>query len=441
MNLSQEAHQELRQKLRWLIFSRVIFTTLLLGSTLFIHINQSYPAVQPSLYTLYGIIFALFGLSLFYSLIRTHVKRDELFAYVQVSVDSVVVTIVIFVTGSFDSVFSFLYLVVIIYTSMLLYRKGSMIIASLCSLLYFFLVQAEYLGWIHPFDFRNTISTSHYDWQYILYKVIITAMACFAVAFLSSLLAEQARRTRKELYAMSARVQRVEKMAAVGEMGAGLAHEIKNPLASITGCIQLLRDELPYDAGRDKLMRIVLREADRLSALVGNFLLFARPPSGKSSPISLDQAIPETISLFEKDERCRGRIEIRQSGQKGLWVAMDPDHFRQVLWNLLLNAVEAIEGAGWIDVRVESTKAKQVSIRITDSGCGIPHENLSHIFDPFFTSKPEGTGLGLSIVHTILESHDGWLEVESENGRGTAFTVKLTRLASPPLLDSTMKIV
>ena len=120
---------------------------------------------------------------------------------------------------------------------------------------------------------------------------------------------------------------------------------------------------------------------------------------------------------------------------------MDPDHFRQVLWNLLLNAVEAIEGAGWIDVRVESTKAKQVSIRITDSGCGIPHENLSHIFDPFFTSKPEGTGLGLSIVHTILESHDGWLEVESENGQGTAFTVKLTRLASPPLLDSSMKIV
>jgi two-component system sensor histidine kinase HydH len=433
MNLSQEAHQGLRQKLRWLILSRVIFTTLLLGSTLFIHINQSIPAVEPSLYTLYGIIFALFGLSLFYALIRSHLKRDELFAYVQVSIDSVVVTLVIFVTGSLDSVFSFLYLVVIIYTSMLLYRKGSMIIASLCSLLYLLLVQAEYLGWIPPLDFHTTTAASHYDWQYILYKVIITAVACFAVAFLSSLLAEQARRTRKELYAMSARVQRVEKMAAVGEMGAGLAHEIKNPLASITGCIQLLRDEMPYDAGRDKLMRIVLREADRLSALVGNFLLFARPPSGKSSPISLDQAIPETISLFEKDERCRERIAIRQSGQKGLWVAMDPDHFRQVLWNLLLNAVEAIEGSGWIDVRVDSAKAKQVSICITDSGCGIPRENISHIFDPFFTSKPDGTGLGLSIVHTILESHDGWLEVESEDGQGTTFTIKLTRLVLPPV--------
>ena len=131
-------------------------------------------------------------------------------------------------------------------------------------------------------------------------------------------------------------MQRVEKMAAVGEMGAGLAHEIKNPLASITGSIQLLLEEMPYDAGRDKLMRIILREADRLSALVGNFLLFARPPSGKSKPISLDQAIPETVRLVEQDKRCRDRIEIRQSGQKGLWVAMDPDHFRQVLWNLLV---------------------------------------------------------------------------------------------------------
>jgi two-component system, NtrC family, sensor histidine kinase HydH len=433
MNLPPEAPQELKQKLRWLIFARVIFTTLLLGSTLFIHINQSYPAGEPSLYILYGIIFILFGLSLFYSLIRSHVQRHELFAYVQVAIDSVVVTTVIFVTGSLDSVFSFLYLVIIIYTSMLLYRKGSLFIASLCSLLYFALVQAEYLGFIHPFDFRNTLSSASYGWQYILYKVVITAVACFAVAFLSSLLAEQARRTRKELFAMSARVQRVEKMAAVGEMGAGLAHEIKNPLASITGCIQLLRDELPYDAGRDKLMRIVLREADRLSALVGNFLLFARPPSGKSSPISIDLAIPETISLFEKDERCRERISIRQNGQKGLWVAMDPDHFRQVLWNLLLNAVESIEGRGWIDVRVESTKTNQVSIRITDSGCGIPQEDLSHIFDPFFTSKPDGTGLGLSIVHTILESHDGWLEVESEDGQGTTFTVKLPRLTSPPV--------
>jgi two-component system sensor histidine kinase PilS (NtrC family) len=194
-----------------------------------------------------------------------------------------------------------------------------------------------------------------------------------------------------------------------------------------------LREEIPYDVGRDKLMRIILREADRLSALVGNFLLFARPPSGKSKPIRIDRAIPETISLFEQDERCRDRIVIRQSGQSGLWVVMDPDHFRQVLWNLLLNAVEAIEGDGWIDVRSESNRSEKVTIQIRDSGCGIPEDNLNQIFDPFYTSKPDGTGLGLSIVHTILESYGGWLEVESQAGHGTTFTMKLDRMHPPPV--------
>lgn len=433
MKFTHVPQNELRQNLRWLIFSRVFFTALLLCSTVFIHLNRPDPALKLPFLILYGVTGALFVLSFFYTYLRLRVRRETLFAYVQITIDCMVVTVVIFVTGSFDSIFSFLYLVIIIYTSMLLYRRGSMIIACVCSLLYLVLAELEYLGWIRPLDFGNAVATPNYDWQSVLYKIIITSMACFAVAFLSSLLAEQARRTRKQLHAMSARVQRVEKMAAVGEMGAGLAHEIKNPLASITGSIQLLLEEMPYDAGRDKLMRIILREADRLSALVGNFLLFARPPSGKSKPIPLDQAIPETVRLVEQDKRCRDRITIRQSGQKGVWVAMDPDHFRQVLWNLLLNAVEAIDGDGLIDVRVALSKPQLVSIEIADSGCGIPEKNVSHIFDPFFTSKPDGTGLGLSIVHTILESHEGWLEVDSKVGQGTTFTIKLNRMASSPI--------
>ena len=262
---------------------------------------------------------------------------------------------------------------------------------------------------------------------------IITITACFAVAILSSHLAEQALRTRKELKAMGDRVRRVEKMAAVGEMGAGLAHEIKNPLASITGSIQLLREEIPFETGRDKLMQIILREADRLSALVGNFLLFARPPSGKSIPIELDSAIPETIRLIEQDRRFHNTVTIEQSGQNGLWIVMDPDHFRQILWNLLLNAVEAISGEGRVGVSMDNAKNGHVAIRISDDGCGISDAQMQSIFDPFYTSKPHGTGLGLSIVHSILESYEGWLEVDSRPGQGTHFTMKIKRI-QPPLI-------
>ena len=433
MTLTQASQNELRQKLRWLNLSRTLFTTLLLCSTVFIHLNRPGPGFKLPFLILYGVTAALFILSFLYSFIQYRIRRESLFAYVQIAIDCVAVTVVIFVTGSLDSIFSFLYLVIIIYTSMLLYRRGSMIIAGICSLLFLALAELEYMNWINPPYINTTVNASNYDWQHVFYKVVITSFACFAVAFLSSLLAEQARRTRKELQAMGARFQRVEKMAAVGEMGAGLAHEIKNPLASITGSIQLLLEEMPYDPGRDKLMRIILREADRLSALVGNFLLFARPPSGKSKPIALDQAIPETVRLVEQDKRCRDRIVIQLSGQSGLWVTMDPDHFRQVLWNLLLNAVEAIDGDGRIDIRIESSKPHFASIRISDSGCGISEKDLSHIFDPFYTSKPDGTGLGLSIVHTILESHEGWLEVESKPGQGTIFTIKLSRMTPPPL--------
>ncbi len=424
---------ELRQKLRWLNLYRILFTSILLGSTLFIHFSRLNDDVNLSLIILYGVISSLFLLSCLYAVFLPRIARQDLFSYLQITIDSVVVTLILLVTGSFESVFSFLYLVIIIYTSIILYRRGSLIIATLCSGLYLLLVVWEYLQWFHPLASVNLLTASDYQWHFVVYRVVITIIACFAVAILSSHLAEQARRTRKELKVMGDRVRRVEKMAAVGEMGAGLAHEIKNPLASITGSIQLLREEIPFDSGRDKLMQIILREADRLSALVGNFLLFAKPPSGKSIPIELDNAIPETIRLIEQDQRFRDTVTIQQSGHTGLWVDMDPDHFRQILWNLLLNAVEAINGAGRVDIHLASFKNGHVTIRVSDDGCGISEEQMPSIFDPFYTSKPHGTGLGLSIVHSIIESYDGWLEVDSQTGFGTHFTMKIKRIQPPPL--------
>jgi two-component system sensor histidine kinase PilS (NtrC family) len=342
-----------------------------------------------------------------------------------------VITSILLVTGSFESVFTFLYLVIIIYTGTILYRRGSLIVATLCSGQYLLLVALEYSNWFPLLTAANMLSVASHQWPFVVYRIVITVSACFAVAILSSRLSEQARRTRKELKAMADRVRRVEKMAAVGEMGAGLAHEIKNPLASITGSIQLLREEIPFETGRDKLMQIILREADRLSALVGNFLLFARPPSGKSVPIELDRAIPETIRLIEQDQRCRDAVTIEQNGQAGLWIHMDPDHFRQILWNLLLNALEAVNGDGRVRVDRDTSRNGHVAVRISDNGCGISEEQMRNIFDPFYTSKPHGTGLGLSIVHSILESYGGWLEVESKPGQGAHFTMNIKKTPPP----------
>ena len=220
-------------------------------------------------------------------------------------------------------------------------------------------------------------------------------------------------------------------MAAVGEMAAGLAHEIKNPLASLTGAIQLLREDIRYDPHHDRLMQIILREADRLSSLVGNFLLYAKPPVGRPEPIDLERTLRETLELFGKKGTLNGRVTTALQAQPGIWVEMDPSHLRQVLWNLLLNAAEAIEGHGQIRIELAGAKGRQASLKIIDSGVGMSPETLASIFHPFFTTKVNGTGLGLAIVHRILEAYGCRLDVESAAGRGTTFSLNFQRLEGP----------
>jgi two-component system sensor histidine kinase PilS (NtrC family) len=256
-------------------------------------------------------------------------------------------------------------------------------------------------------------------------------VACYAVAFLSGFLSEQTRRTSKKLQIMAAHVKQVEKMALLGEMAAGLAHEIKNPLASLSGSIQIMREEIGYHPEHDNLMRIVMRETDRLTTLVSDFLLFAKPPEARLEHIKLDEALDEILELFKKDSTNLGRIQIDHRWSRNIWVEMDPMHLRQILWNLLLNAAEAIQDEGRILVETTTIRNKRVNISITDNGVGIPKENIVSIYDPFFTTKPSGTGLGLSIVHRILAHYDSRLDVKSSRETGTVFSFSLKIMSVP----------
>ena len=426
-----QAQNDYKVKLKWLLFFRLLFSSLLLGSTIILQLGASASSFAPSLLVLYGIIIAIFILSVIYAFILNRVKHDFVFAFIQIAVDTFFVSVVIFVTGSFFSVFSFLYLVVIIYCSMLLSRRSTLVIAALCGIQFGIMVDLEYFGFLTPFGLEYGQLAATYAWNEVIYKIMITILACFAVAFLSSLLSEQTRITKKELRVMETQVKRVEKMAAIGEMAAGLAHEIKNPLASLSGSIQLLREDIQYDADHDRLMQIILREADRLSSLATNFLLYAKPPAGKVEAIQLDKALIETSELFEKDSSTDGRIATAKSIEPGVWIAIDPVHLRQILWNLLLNAAEAIEGEGTIGIEMYRLKSKQACIKISDDGCGMSLDLLKTIFDPFFTTKSNGTGLGLSIVHRILDAYDSNLDVESEVSKGTTFTLKFKQIEAP----------
>lgn len=419
---------DLQYKLKWLMLSRVLFITLLFGSTLILHLSGSFP-LEKSLYSLYWLIAIVFAISFIYRLLLYHISKRVLFAYFQMVVDTAFVTLIIFMTGSYASLFSFLYLVVIIYASMLLFRRGSLVTAALCSIQYGLMIYLEYQGLFESIGLEN-LAILPLSGAHMLYKIITMTIACFAVAFLSSILSEQERKTKQDLWKMEEHVKRVQKMAAIGEMAAGLAHEVKNPLASLRGAIQMLMEEIACNAEHDKLMRIVLREADRLSTLVGDFLLFAKPPAGKIETVNLGKALDEITDLFEKDNECAG-IRIERELLPEIWVPIDPDHLRQILWNLLLNSAEAMRGNGRIGIRMYLTRNRHVIIEISDTGAGMPEDVVKSVFDPFYTTKQNGTGLGLSIVHRILEYYDTWLDIRSEVGNGTTVTLKLKR-TSPP---------
>lgn len=430
-SISKRDDEETRGRLKLLMFSRVLFTSLLLGSTIILQIGRSPSALATPLLLIYGLTAGIFGLSCIYVYFLGIIQDLKKFATFQVAMDTVIVTLILLVTGGFSSIFSFLYLVVLIYSSIMLPRWEVVWVATLCGTQYGVVVALEYARWLQPFVIDGAMTATDYGWLQVLYRIVVTCLACFAVAILSGVLAEQAKKSQRELRALETHLKRVEKLASMGEMAAGMAHEIKNPLASLAGAIQLLKTDLPYNPQHLKLMQIVTRETDRLSDLISNFLTFARPPTGTRRAVNLSEAVMDVVTLFEKDTSRKAQIRLDTAMEDNLWIEIDAVHFRQVLWNLLLNAAESIEGAGRIFVKVAARRNTHAVLQVIDDGCGIALDHLQHIFTPFYTTKARGTGLGLSMVHSILESYDSRIDVESEPGSGTVFTVIFQRAVLP----------
>jgi two-component system sensor histidine kinase PilS (NtrC family) len=244
------------------------------------------------------------------------------------------------------------------------------------------------------------------------------------------------------LMEMEDQMRRQERLATVGSLAAGIAHEIRNPLASLSGSIQMLREELDLKADSKRLMDIVLRETERLNIIITDFLDYARPKNSRQERIDLNSLVQETVTLFRNSRDFREGISVHCEIDTPRAVMGDPLRLRQVFWNLLINAAQAIgdRGAIWIIASSSRGHADEITITVTDDGSGIPPENLGKIFDPFFTTKNHGTGLGLAIAYRIIEDHKGTIDVKSGPGKGTTFTIHLPS-AEIPLSQNTVSTV
>ncbi len=421
-NQFNQNNSDLFTQIKWVIISRVIFAIVLIVACIIFSSGENLSFFSQPFLSLYNISASILLLSIFYLFWLNKFKSHRFLIYFQTITDSFLVTIIIFVTGSYDSIFTFLYLVVIIYTSMLLLQRGSLIIAAVSSIQYSILIQLEYYKIITPVT-GNFYLSSTVDVNHIIYRIIIVILACFAVALLSGILALQLKGAKQDLKIAQGHLKRVEKMTAVDELISGIAHEIKNPLASLSGSIQLLHEDTDPGSYEDKLMQIILRETDRLKHIVNDIRLFAKPQTTNASPIKMSDSIKDIIELFLKDPEQSKKLTIRSDLDKNCSIFIDPEHFTQILWNLLKNASQSIKGKGDIKISLSSPRNKRVYLLIKDTGCGINKNNFNHIFDPFYTTKPDGTGLGLSIIHRIIDTYDGMIDFESIPGKGTVFTV------------------
>ncbi len=270
---------------------------------------------------------------------------------------------------------------------------------------------------------------SHFQIIILLISVLIMGGLFVALRHIVKQAEVILERRQAEQRALEAQLHQAERLAALGEMTAGVAHEIRNPLGIISSTAELLNDRLNrYEPG-NRLAQIIVEEANRLNEKVTEFLDFARPRIPNLQPVDLEKLLDRSLEFLEPEiNRLHIRVQ-RHYRLNGIPQTADPDLLHQAFLNLLLNAIQAMPQGGELRVSLTPSPGNGgIEIRVEDTGQGIEPESQKKIFNPFFTTKEKGSGLGLPIVKSIIDSHQGEIRVESEPGRGTAVIITL-----PPL--------
>jgi two-component system sensor histidine kinase PilS (NtrC family) len=509
------------------ILFKVIFTTLILGSFLYLRINY----VSEYSHFVKYIIVLIYLLSAIYFLILPIIKNIKLFALLQFVIDSIIIISLIFFTGGVESWFSFLMLLNVIASSIVIGRAGGYFIAILLSLLYGLLIDLQFYRVI-PISYDSTLKASHF-----FYNIFIHISALYIVAYLTGYLTSRLEKTSKtlemtqqdlselralntiivenvpsgiittnqegkiiafntsaefitgitrneamgkslfdlfpflrngmekliasdhsfatkgvlrtegvidtkrgqkiigitiqgfqrhqvvgeitggligvfqdltEIKKIEEEAKRKEKLAAIGELSRNIAHEIRNPLASLKGSIEILLENRVPEEQKRKLMEIAIKEMDRLNKIITDFLLYTRPARLELKRFDIISLINEVIWMLKTSPKAE-RIEINRTGPPKVEIVADESQLKQVFLNLGYNALEAMSETskeGRLDIGVKES-AGNIIITFSDTGPGIKKEDHEKIFYPFYSTKEGGSGLGLSIAYKIIEEHNG----------------------------------
>jgi len=529
-----------------LLFCRILIVTFMLGLATFIQFKAR-SLSENSLTWIYVIIILHYVFSFGYLVLLKKTKNISVNIYLQLITDNLLITLLVYVTGGISSLYSSFYHMVIIYSALFLNLRGSIIAASMSSILYGTLLNLEYYHMITPMYAPQ--SQYSFSAGYAFASIFIYIVSFYTVAFLISVIVEKEKYTRgllaqktsefsrldllhrrivesvdlgiitidlsgriqsmnqsaqhltdtefdtivnqplkkvlkfipdtflstasqkndsleqditywsnsiQRIYRIAvsplldrkhirmgliliikdvtqvkeieADAQKSKQLALMGEMAAGLAHEIRNPLASLGGSIQLLQNNLDLHPKNQRLMNIILRGRKQLENLVKDFLLLSKSSSKRADKIHICHLIQDTLESIKYASAWNDHIRIHDMCKVESIFSGNQTEIKEIIWNLTINAVQSMPDGGTLTVKcneIDMKEGRYISIQISDTGCGIENHSIQKIFTPFYTTKERGTGLGLAIVNRIIESHDGKLSIKSTVGKGSCFTILL----------------
>ncbi|MBU1043816.1 MAG: GHKL domain-containing protein [Candidatus Omnitrophica bacterium] len=373
----------------------------------------------------YFIITAIYGLTIMYSLLTLANIFNRKFLYVQIFLDLIMETLLVHYTGGVNSVLSILFPLSSIAASIIISPAAAIIIALSGSIMYAGIVTLESLNIfsVPALGVNALVTPSDYVFSLLYFRVTVFIV----IGFLSSYIADQLRKQNKVVLSLQEKLRREDRLSAIGKLAASTAHEIRNPLASISGCVEALKDTIYLEAKDKKLFDLILKETARLNDIINGLLEYVKPRKLKLEKISVDELIDEVVFLLKSSKKFNQNIIIKKENSlPEVMISCDPQQIKQVLFNLLINAVEAVDSQGKIIIKQNVKKdIKGIELDIIDNGIGMSKEQLGTLFEPFSSGKDQGVGLGLPIVSTIIKEHGGTINIQSALGKGTTFSIFL----------------